>query len=51
VTALAAGAKQVVQFTGPRCVAGSTLTASADPAGAVIEPANAERTKTFPCVR
>ena len=51
VTGLAAGAKQVVQFTGPRCVAGTTLTASADPAGAVIEPANPERTKTFPCVR
>ena len=51
VTGLAAGAKQVVQFSGPRCVAGTTLTASADPAGAVIEPANPERTKTFPCVR
>jgi CARDB protein len=51
VTALAAGAKQVVEFTGPRCVAGSTLTASADPAGAVIEPADPERTKTFPCIR
>ena len=51
VTGLAAGAKQVVQFTGPRCVAGTTLTAAADPAGAVIEPANPERTKTFPCVR
>jgi hypothetical protein len=51
VTGLAAGAKQVVQFTGPRCVAGTTLTASADPAAAVVEPANSERTKTFPCVR
>jgi len=51
VTALAAGAKQVVQFTGPRCVPGSTLTASADPAGAVVEPADPQRTKTFPCIR
>ncbi len=51
VTALAAGAKQVVQFTGPRCVPGSTLTASADPAGAVVEPVDPERTKTFPCIR
>jgi len=51
VTGLAAGAKQVVQFTGPRCVAGSALTASADPAGAVTEPADPERTKTFSCLR
>jgi hypothetical protein len=51
VTGLAAGAKQVVQFTGPRCVAGTTLSVSADPANAVIEPANPERTKTFPCVK
>lgn len=51
VTGLAAGAKQVVQFTGPRCVAGTTLSASVDPAGAVVEPANPARTKTFPCVR
>ena len=51
VTGLAAGAKQVVQFTGPRCVAGTTLSASVDPTGAVVEPANPERTKTFPCVK
>ena len=51
VTGLAPGAKVVVQFTGPRCAAGSTLAVSADPAGALGEPANPNRTKTFPCVR
>jgi hypothetical protein len=51
VSGLAAGAKLVVQFTGPRCAAGSTLTVAADPAAAVSEPANPNRTKTFPCVR
>jgi hypothetical protein len=51
VSGLAAGAKQVVEFTGPRCAAGSTLTASADPAGAVVEPADADRTRAFPCAR
>ena len=51
VTGLAAGATQLVAFAGPHCVAGSSLTAVADPAGAVSEPANPNRTKTFPCVR
>ena len=51
VTGLAAGGTQVVQFSGPPCSAGSTLTAVADPTSAVTEPANPERTKTFPCSR
>jgi hypothetical protein len=51
VTGLAADARLVVQFTGSRCAAGSALTVSADPTGAVSEPANPNRTKTFPCVR
>ena len=51
VARLAAGAAQGVQFSGPRCTAGSTLTAVADPAGSVAEPANAARTRTFPCLR
>jgi hypothetical protein len=51
VTGLAGGATQLVTFVGPRCAAGSTLTAIADPSGAVTEPANPNRTKTFPCVR
>jgi hypothetical protein len=51
VPGLAAGATQLVTFTGPHCAAGSSLTAVADSAGAVSEPANPNRTKTFPCVR
>lgn len=51
VTGLAGGATQLVAFVGPRCAAGATLTATVDPAGAVNEPANPKRTKTFPCVR
>ena len=51
VSGLAAGATQVVQFTGPRCTAGSTLIAAADPAGAIAEPANPNRTRTFACLR
>ncbi len=50
VTGLAAGATALVQFTGPPCTAGSTLTAVADPAGAISEPANPARSRTFPCV-
>jgi CARDB len=51
VAGLAAGATQLVTFAGPHCVAGSSLTAVADQAGAVSEPANPNRSKTFPCVR
>jgi hypothetical protein len=49
VTTLAADSTQLVQFTGPRCTAGSSLVASADATGAVTEPANADRTRTFTC--
>jgi hypothetical protein len=48
---LGAGATQVVQFSGPACSAGQTLTAVADPTAAVSEPANPARTREFPCVR
>jgi hypothetical protein len=47
---LAAGATQTVQFSGPACTAGQTLTAVADPTGALSEPANPARTRTFPCL-
>ena len=50
-TGLAGGATQLVAFVGPHCAAGSTLTVTVDPAGAVNEPANPKRTKTFACVR
>jgi hypothetical protein len=49
VSGLAAGATALVQFSGPPCTAGSTLTAVADPAGAISEPANPARSRTFPC--
>jgi hypothetical protein len=51
VPSLAAETAQVVQFSAPACTAGSTLTAVADPTGAVTEPANPNRTRTFPCTR
>jgi len=51
VTGLSAGAAAIVQFEGPACTAGSTLSAVADPTGAVVEPANHARSKTFPCTR
>ena len=43
VPSLAADSTQLVQFTGPRCTAGSTVVATADSANAVSEPANANR--------
>jgi len=49
VASLAADSTQLVQFTGPRCTAGSRLVATADATGAVTEPANADRTRSFPC--
>jgi hypothetical protein len=49
VTALAAQTATTVQFTGPRCTAGSTITAQVDPAGAITEPANTSRTMTLAC--
>ncbi len=50
VTALAAGSNQLVQFSGPPCTSGSTLTAVADPGAAISEPADSARSRTFPCV-
>jgi hypothetical protein len=50
VPGLAADSTQLVQFSGPRCPAGSTLVATADPAGAISEPANPDRTRSFPCL-
>jgi hypothetical protein len=49
VTALAPSANQVVQFSGPRCIAGTTVTAQVDPAGSIVEPANADRKLTLTC--
>jgi hypothetical protein len=51
VASLGAGATAVVAFSGPACTAGSTLTAVADPAGELTEPANPARTRLFPCMR
>jgi hypothetical protein len=50
LTGLAAGASQLVQFSGPPCTAGSTLTAVADPGGSISEPADPARSRTFPCI-
>ena len=49
VPGLAAGAAQVVQFTGPRCTAGGTLVATADSTNALTEPADPARTRTVDC--
>jgi hypothetical protein len=49
VTGLAPQTATSVQFSGPRCVAGSTITAQVDPAGAITEPADANRTVSIPC--
>lgn len=49
VPGLASDAATVVQFTGPVCTAGSTLVAVADPGGAITEPANSARTRSFAC--
>ena len=49
VPGLAAGASQVVQFSGPRCGAGGSLVATADPANAITEPADPARTRTVGC--
>jgi hypothetical protein len=50
VTGLAAGSNQLVQFSGPPCTAGSTLTAVADPGAAISEPADPARSRTFSCL-
>jgi len=49
ITGLSADSSQLVQFTGPRCAAGSSVVATADAANALQEPANAERTRSFAC--
>jgi hypothetical protein len=49
VASLGAGSSQAVQFTGPRCTAGTTVTAQVDPAGAIAEPANPDRTVSIVC--
>jgi hypothetical protein len=49
VSGLAAAASEVVQFSGPPCTAGTTLTAQVDPAGAIVEPVNPRRTLTLVC--
>jgi hypothetical protein len=49
VTGLVSLTTSTVQFSGPRCTAGSTITAQVDPAGAIIEPANADRTFSMAC--
>jgi hypothetical protein len=49
VAALGAGSSQGLQFTGPRCTAGTTVTAQIDPSGAITEPANPQRTVRIVC--
>ncbi|HXR14161.1 MAG TPA: CARDB domain-containing protein [Solirubrobacteraceae bacterium] len=46
---LAADSTQLVQFSGPRCSAGSSIVATADAGSAVSEPANVNRTRSFAC--
>jgi hypothetical protein len=46
---LAADSVAVVEFTGPRCSAGMTLTATADPERAVVEPGNNARSRSLVC--
>jgi hypothetical protein len=49
VTGLAADSTQLVQFTGPRCEAGSSIVATADAGNAISEPPNDNRTRSFAC--
>lgn len=49
VSGLAPATVTTVQFTGPRCTAGTTLTATVDPTGSITEPANAKRTVSVQC--
>ncbi|HEY7966990.1 MAG TPA: CARDB domain-containing protein [Solirubrobacteraceae bacterium] len=51
VASLAPSSTQLVQFTAPRCTAGSSIVATADPAGGVAEPTNPARSRTFACTR
>ena len=48
VTGLAADSKQLVEFTGPRCNAGTTLVATADPREAVDRAGQHQTAKTSP---
>jgi hypothetical protein len=49
VAGLAPGSSQALQFTGPRCTAGTTVTAQVDPSAAISEPANPQRTVSIVC--
>jgi len=49
VTALAPQTATTVQFSGPRCTPGSTITAQVDPAGAITEPPDPSRTIAYTC--
>lgn len=49
VSGLAPDASTVAQFSGPRCVAGETLTAVADSSNAISEPPDARRTLSETC--
>jgi hypothetical protein len=49
VTSLAPASTTTVQFTGPRCTVGTTITAVVDPTDAITEPANPSRTVSIIC--
>ncbi|HEX2702887.1 MAG TPA: CARDB domain-containing protein [Solirubrobacteraceae bacterium] len=49
VAGLAPRSDTTLQFSGPRCTAGAAITAQADPAGAISEPANPSRKITLVC--
>ena len=49
IAALPAGAAGPALFSGPACAAGTTLTATADPAHAIAAPADPRRTVTLSC--
>ncbi|HUB77076.1 MAG TPA: CARDB domain-containing protein, partial [Solirubrobacteraceae bacterium] len=49
VVGLAPRASTTVEFSGPRCTAGQTLTATVDPSGAITEPANQSRAVSLAC--
>ena len=49
VPALAAGAHVTLLFSGPRCSAGAAITATADPAHALVEPPDGARTVSAVC--
>jgi hypothetical protein len=49
VAGLAPHSDTTVQFSGPRCTAGDTVTAQVDPADAILEPADPSRKITLTC--